>query len=561
MRILRLILFLFILFRAGSSAHAAWCSAANLYNAGTATPTDISNSAAATYTVTGASKNGKRVYWSFTATNGVTYHFDLSQSTSNDDTYMNIYNNTGGLGNGTSVASNDDFNTYSDDNNGFAGGAPIYYPLPATTKSGLNWTCAATGTYYVSITLNGGTTCDVLTNNGNLVLNCYYNAGSCGGTINLPFTENFSAWGNCWTSNRTLLTGSGSSSTAWEVWGSGDATASGAAGANSPEAVLAGNQSCSGCTEALTYTLQRPINTTGVVGLQFSFVHTLYTTAGSDAANGSVNGTMYLETATSLAGPWTARWTQAYAGNAGTSALTKIYEGAAVTTASFNPGSATLYMRFRIDGVMYKIYQWHIDNKPNAPTLLPVELTKFNCKVISNTQVQLNWETASEINNDYFEVERSADGSTWEELGKVQGAGNSSTINDYSFTDESPYSTNQPITHSTLFYRLRQTDYNGGFAFYGPLSVKLSAPDKWELILKNPAGDQLSGTFYSNEETGTIIEIFDLQGRLIKKENRSTAKGANLLNMNISGITPGTYVIKIYNANNFIVSKFQKMQE
>ena len=83
---------------------------------------------------------------------------------------------------------------------------------------------------------------------------------------------------------------------------------------------------------------------------------------------------------------------------------------------------------------------------------LPVDLVDFSA-VCNEGNIILNWMTASEMNNDFFTIERSYDQYTWEEIGIVQGAGNSNQINNYSLIDDS-------FTEETLFYRLKQTDYN-----------------------------------------------------------------------------------------------------
>ncbi|TAL60780.1 MAG: hypothetical protein EPN85_06465 [Bacteroidetes bacterium] len=80
--------------------------------------------------------------------------------------------------------------------------------------------------------------------------------------------------------------------------------------------------------------------------------------------------------------------------------------------------------------------------------LLPVELLSFsaNCK---NNSVKLYWQTASEQNNDYFEVERSTDGKIFESIGNAKGAGNSSTISNYEFVNE-PDVSQYSILKSTI---------------------------------------------------------------------------------------------------------------
>jgi hypothetical protein len=71
---------------------------------------------------------------------------------------------------------------------------------------------------------------------------------------------------------------------------------------------------------------------------------------------------------------------------------------------------------------------------------LPIELLSFNAEAFSSGYVQLNWKTISETNNDYFSIERSADGLNFELMGIVDGAGNSNQILDYSTRDLNPLS-------------------------------------------------------------------------------------------------------------------------
>lgn len=88
---------------------------------------------------------------------------------------------------------------------------------------------------------------------------------------------------------------------------------------------------------------------------------------------------------------------------------------------------------------------------------LPIELSTFEC--VSNTSViGLNWTTMSEVGNSHFEIERSSEGLSWQYLGTVLGAGNSSNINYYSFIDNYP---NEGVN----YYRLKQVDYNATFSY------------------------------------------------------------------------------------------------
>lgn len=93
----------------------------------------------------------------------------------------------------------------------------------------------------------------------------------------------------------------------------------------------------------------------------------------------------------------------------------------------------------------------------SQPVFLPIELLSFEARCDQGV-IKLDWVTASEINNDYFNVERSVDGYHWMEIATIDGAGSSSTVQEYSYTDN-PYIIRN-FNHA-FYYRLKQTDFDG----------------------------------------------------------------------------------------------------
>lgn len=145
---------------------------------------------------------------------------------------------------------------------------------------------------------------------------------------------------------------------------------------------------------------------------------------------------------------------------------------------------------------------------------LPVELVFFTAEN-QNTNVELEWQTASEFNNDFFEVQRSFDGEAFEVIGIVEGNGTVNQLISYGFTDYSPLA-------GETYYRLRQVDYNGDYE-YSPIA-KVNREEVSDLTLvPNPTSDQaiylrLSG-FHG--EQSVQVKIFDLQGKLYYSNNHS----------------------------------------
>ena len=95
------------------------------------------------------------------------------------------------------------------------------------------------------------------------------------------------------------------------------------------------------------------------------------------------------------------------------------------------------------------------DNSADSP--LPIELVSFDCSVENERDIVIDWVTASEINNDYFDLYKSYDGINWFCLGSIHGAGNSNTLVFYSFYDGS-------IIKDDNYYQLRQVDFDGNYS-------------------------------------------------------------------------------------------------
>tara|TARA_R110002049_G_scaffold306731_1_gene505702 strand:- start:1535 stop:3373 length:1839 start_codon:yes stop_codon:yes gene_type:complete len=162
-------------------------------------------------------------------------------------------------------------------------------------------------------------------------------------------------------------------------------------------------------------------------------------------------------------------------------------------------------------------------------TPLPVTWSSF---VGKNTLAgnELTWTTASEINNDYFSVERSNNATAWTAIGQVNGNGNSITRKVYSFVDREPI-------EKYNYYRIKQVDFNGAFDFSKTISI-LNRPKEAISIYPNPAKNQVT----INHPEGSICLLFDLLGNeLIVKRQRNSES----TEMNTSSLKSGIYMIKI----------------
>ncbi len=170
---------------------------------------------------------------------------------------------------------------------------------------------------------------------------------------------------------------------------------------------------------------------------------------------------------------------------------------------------------------------------------LPIELLSFTAALSSSNNVVLNWVTALEINNDFFTIERSADGVNFNEVTQVAGAGNSSIVHNYSATDESP-------ADGINYYRLKQTDFDGAFVYSNTVSVNISTtqPVAQITVYPNPAnvGQQIQVNI-SEATADFSIDVYEIgSGKLIY--HGVSAGQQNQLNMP-QGLAVGAYLVKL----------------
>lgn len=137
---------------------------------------------------------------------------------------------------------------------------------------------------------------------------------------------------------------------------------------------------------------------------------------------------------------------------------------------------------------------------------LPITLLLFDA-VSQGSIVKTTWATALEINNNYFTVERSADGKEFYEVGMVDGAGNSTTTLYYSFDDEKPLD-------GTSYYRLKQTDYDGAFSYSNIVTVRRNTVESAVNIYPNPASS-LVNIAASNVSDDIAVSIYDRFGKQV----------------------------------------------
>lgn len=191
--------------------------------------------------------------------------------------------------------------------------------------------------------------------------------------------------------------------------------------------------------------------------------------------------------------------------------------------------------------ISYSNYDYIINNwMISAP--LPVELTSFSATALPG-KVELNWTTASEINNSGFEVERSIDGKTFITAGFVKGNGTTTEPKTYSFTDVL-----QSGLNPKLFYRLKQVDFNGTFAYSNIVEINADIPTEFSLEQNypNPFNPTTVISFSLPEKSDVSLKIFDVLGNEIATlVNEIKDAGRYDVQFNASKLSSGVYFYSI----------------
>jgi hypothetical protein len=172
-------------------------------------------------------------------------------------------------------------------------------------------------------------------------------------------------------------------------------------------------------------------------------------------------------------------------------------------------------------------------------TPLPVELVYFTATVQGGS-VSLYWLTASEDNNSHFEVERSADGETFVSLGRVEGNGTSSRSIKYSYGDDNPLA-------GTSYYRLKQVDFNGEFAYSKVVAVSAKgiSPELQLQVYPNPFVSEINIKVTAQENGSAKLQLVDVQGRVVHTGKVELQSGLNEIAVPLQYLRNGLYILKL----------------
>ena len=172
-------------------------------------------------------------------------------------------------------------------------------------------------------------------------------------------------------------------------------------------------------------------------------------------------------------------------------------------------------------------------------TVLPVVWASLGVQ-LEGEAARVDWATVSETNNDHFRVMRSNDGFNWNELGRIDGAGNTDSQRNYTFYDEQPM---QGINQ----YKIIQVDDDGGFAESEVVSLNFDIGSKmeWRQVGPVPTADLLDISFMAPKDEALRFQLVGMDGSIIEQRNIDALYGLNKFEMDLSGLSSGIYFIRL----------------
>lgn len=297
----------------------------------------------------------------------------------------------------------------------------------------------------------------------------------------------------------------------------------------------------------VTMTSTNPIEMTGLPNPRLTFWTRWFIEADWDAG--------FVKISTNNGSTWTplaGRYTKPAAGQGKqVPAGAPVYEGTMsgwvqeeIDLGSYSGQNIKLRFELGTDGSLNQD-GWYIDDIGIYTWgVVPVELTSFTASGIG-TSAELRWITASETNNRGFEVQRSVNGAEWITLGWKAGAGTTTELTEYRWSDNS-------ASEGTVYYRLLQYDYDGSMRIYGPETAEIGAVTEFSLgqNYPNPFNPVTTIRFALPEKSDVSLRVFDAQGSEVAVLASGTREaGRHEVQFEASNLPSGVYIYRLEAGN------------
>ncbi|MBN8668356.1 MAG: T9SS type A sorting domain-containing protein [Chitinophagales bacterium] len=172
----------------------------------------------------------------------------------------------------------------------------------------------------------------------------------------------------------------------------------------------------------------------------------------------------------------------------------------------------------------------------------------------NNNDVNVKWQTLTESNTSHFVVEKSTNGKDWEAIGTVAAAGNSIFKKEYSLNDTKPAADN--------YYRIQQVDIDGTFTYSNVVTIKVNATVIKASTYPNPFTNGVQVDIKAETNQSVIINLYDLNGKVVKQLNAELRKGSNSVAVNdLKNIPAGMYLLDITSREGQSIYKTKLMKQ
>jgi len=224
-----------------------------------------------------------------------------------------------------------------------------------------------------------------------------------------------------------------------------------------------------------------------------------------------------------------------------------------------NPGTLTQYY-YQWTAVANQCYLISLDGFAGTAcqyrltvgsiVVLPIELARFDA-LNEGSKVKLNWATASEVNNDFFTIERSSDGKEFEPLFVIDGAGTTSEMRAYTAYDEKPM-------NGLSYYRIKQTDFDGASSTSEMVAIRRTGIKNAIAMSPNPAQQEVQLTFEENRGEQRVVRLVDALGQLVLQQEISGEATAHRLDLD--NLPDGVYSLFMQTPEGTVAERLIKQQ-
>jgi hypothetical protein len=183
---------------------------------------------------------------------------------------------------------------------------------------------------------------------------------------------------------------------------------------------------------------------------------------------------------------------------------------------------------------------------------LPLQITNFTAALQTDKTVLVKWSVSLETEVNYYIVERSSDAKNWEALTSVAATHLTDGEKSYSYTDEDPYT-------GISYYRLQQVDLSGAIFYSEVKEISNNAAFTAGVKVNNPFNDAFTVRLNSLQQNSGMMELMDINGKRIARQNISVSIGVNSFQVNnLSSLARGVYILHIINGNDNYTTKLVK---